>query len=173
MFFLSVLAWLFFFIYFSTDYVLAKQARLKTAAGWAVFGMATVVFMYGRELLGIFQIDFLSDILQSRLIENIIPFIPWISEIITLIFFIVLLREMSEDERVKLRKSLIFAVIGASLSVLLRTIVVVNYILTRGEMRWFADFRGTLLIIGIPLIIISFLAIEYFLLSFYKGKDIL
>ncbi len=169
--FLSVLSVLLFFIFFYTDYIKTGQTRLKKAAAWAIVGMAAVVFMYGRDLLSIFRINFLTEILQSRFVDDLIPFIPWVSSVIVLIFFIVFLIDRTDDEKLKLRKALRIAVIGACLSLLLRTIITVNFVVT-GVVRWFADLKGVFLIIGIPLVCLSFLAIEYFYLSFYKGKDI-
>ena len=172
--FLSALAVLVFFVFFYTDHDKAGQTRLKKATAWAVAGMVAVVFMDGRNLLNIFNINFLTEILQSRRVDDLMPFIPWISSFLFLIFFVVFFKDSFEDERLRLRKALKFAVIGNILSVLLRTIIIVLHIIT-GAVRWVADLKGPYLvigIIGIPLLILSFLAIEYFYLSFYKGRDI-
>lgn len=170
--FLSVLAVLLFFVFFYTDYIKSGQTRLKTAAAWAVVGMAGVGFMYGRDLLNIFRINVLTEILQSRFVDNLMPFIPWVSSFLILIFFVVFFKESTDDERLHLSKALRFAVIGSCLAFILRTVIVANYVVT-GAVRWVADLKGILLIIGIPLLILSFLAIEYFYLSFYEGKNTL
>ncbi len=172
LFFLSVLAVFLFFIFFYTDHIKAGQTRLKKAAAWAIVGMAAVVFMYGRDLLSIFRIDFLTEILQSRFVDDLVPLIPWVSSVIVLIFFIVFLKDSSDDEKRRLGKALRIAVVGTCLSVLLRTIIIANFVVT-GGVRWFADLKGVFLIIGIPLVCLSFLAIEYFYFSFFKGKDII
>ena len=64
------------------------------------------------------------------------------------------------------------ALIGAGLSLLLRSIIVVVY-LSDGTLRWASDMPSSLNLFTFSLTVVIFLAIEFFFLSFYKDRDLI
>jgi len=169
--FLASLPMLLFVVYFYNEYVQKNQQRLKSAAGWAVFGNSLVVFMYARVLIINLRMNFLPDILKSRFMEMLMPFIPLVSALLLFIFFLFYLKEAATEDKTNLRKALMYAVFGASAALFIRTVIIVMY-LCNENIRWFSELSGPLAYIGLPVFLLSALAGIYFFSSFHRGRDL-
>lgn len=167
--FLASIGLLLFFVSFLT---LTDEMNLKslgTATGWAIFGSACISFLYFREALKLFKIDFLREVIFSSRMENLIPFIPVVGSASILIFFVVFSRQEIVKDKSGLKKVVNFALMGATASFLLRIMIAINFLLTR-EGRWFSDLTGSLAGLGIILLIISFIGLGYFFSHLARKK---
>ena len=72
-------------------------------------------------------------------------------------------------ERLQFRAAALWAVIGALVGVLLRTLTASLYIYST-VVRWFSDFPRMMQLIFLPIFAFSFLAILYFFASFYREQ---
>lgn len=157
---------LFFYLSFRKT---ALSASLRSLAGWAVGGHIALSIVYAIELLRAWQIDFFPGILGSRVLAALMPVVPWLCAFFVMIFFISFHQEKRKTELGRLG---FYALSGAALSFLLRSVILGNFVIARGG-PWATDLTGTLLFVGIVVSFLSFLGFEYFFLSFFKGKDIL
>jgi hypothetical protein len=162
---------LLFVVCFYKDTVHKDQQRLKSAAGWAVLGFSLHVFMYAGILLVSLRINFLPEIFQSRFLENLMPFIPLASALFFFIFIFFYFIDASHDDKENLHKSLRYALFGASVALVLRLIIIVQYFFNK-EIRWFSDLSGLVSYIALPVVFLGVLAQIYFFISFHKGRDL-
>ncbi len=169
---LFCLALMFFFVTFKRTYIEDNQKTLRRSTNWAIAGYLAMSCVYASEFLNIFHINFLSDILNSRLIEAAKPVIPWLSAVFVLVFFLTFYKENIRDKQNTLRHPKLFSIWGGALSLVLRTIILWSYLSTRVG-KWYFDLSGVPLVIGFFLAFASFLFIEYFFLSFFIERDIL
>jgi len=169
--FLAGLTVLFFFISFYKYYIKEEQTELRKVTVLSVIGASAVLLLHIKGLILVFGM-YISPYLVSYLVESLLiePVIPWVSSIFTLLFFITFHRETLSEETMKLRKAVFFAVIGSSIAVLMQTFVLFNYFLAR-ESRWFSDQPIITAIILVPVVAFSFMALLYFLVSFYRSQD--
>ncbi len=169
---LFCLALLSFFVAFKKNYLTDNQKTLKTSTNGVIFGYIAMSCVYAVEFLNIFQINFLSDLLNSRLIETAVPVVPWMASVFVFVFFLTFHQERKKDKQNKLRYPILFAILGGAISLLLRTILLWRYISVRAG-KWDLDLFGIPLVVGFILVSASFLFVEYFFLSFFFKKDII
>jgi hypothetical protein len=169
---LSILAILVFYIRFSRDYVRAECKRLKTAASWVIAGYVAMTILYLRDFIKINKIDFLSGILQSRIIETVAPFVPLLSALLALVFFATLYSQTAGLDQGEFRRAKLSALVGSSVAVAVRILVILNY-LRGGIARWYFELGRASLAVAFPLVLLAFLGMAYFYLSFYRGRDLL
>lgn len=164
--FLANLTIVFFFISFYKDYVEREQIKLKNVSILAIIGSSLLLLLHIEGLFIVFNVYTLSYLVRSHYIE---PIVPWVSSIFILIFFIIFHKETIQKEDIKLKKATLSAIIGSSIGTLERTFILFNYLYSR-EVRWFSDLSRKIQIIFIPIFAFSFIAVLYFLLSFYKEQ---
>ena len=164
--FLASLTAVAFFVYFYKDYVQEGQGRLRMASVLAIIGASGTSLLHAKGLSILFDPHAFSWVAKAHVIE---PIIPWASSILILLFFISLHQETRHQEETKLRGPALFAVIGSSITLFVRTFVLVNYLCFR-EVRWFSDLAPELFVIFMPMVAFSFFASLYFFISFYRAQ---
>lgn len=164
--FLAGLTIVVFFISFYQGYVQKEQVELKNASVLAIIGSSAMLLLHVKGLLLVFDVYIFPQLIRSNYFE---PIIPWVSSILILLFFIVFHKEMLHKECVGLRKATLLAVIGSSITALLRTFLLFNYLCFR-EFRWFSDLPARVSIILLPVVAFSFFTGLYFFLSFYREQ---
>ena len=173
---LASLTFVLFFFCFYRDYVQEEQSNLRKASVLAIIGTSAVTLLqikglflvFKKALMHIYNISpHLVGLIRSR--HVIVPIVPWVSSIFILLFFVVFRREALRKDQVKLSKAILFAIVGSSIGTSLRTIVLFHYLYSR-EVRWFADLSRTIQIIFVPITAFGFIAVFYFLLTFYKEQ---
>ncbi|MFC2167417.1 hypothetical protein ACFLRW_00380 [Acidobacteriota bacterium] len=169
---LFCLALLSFFIAFKNFNIKNTQKTLKVSTNWTIAGYTAMSFVYAGEFLNIFQINFLPDLLNSRVVEAAKPVIPWLGSVFVFVFFLNFYQVNRRDKQNELFYPKLFAVIGGGLSLLLRTMILLAYFSGKTG-KWYFDLSGIPLVIGFFLAAISFLFLEYFFLSFFKNKAII
>jgi len=164
--FLASLAAVAFFAYFYKDYVQEGKGRLRVASVLATIGASGTSLLHAKGLSILFDPHAFPWLTRAHFIE---PMIHWASSILILVFFISLHQETRHQEETKLRGPALFAVIGSSITLLVRTFVLVNYLCFR-EVRWFSDLAPELIVVFMPIIVFSFFASLYFFISFYRAQ---
>jgi hypothetical protein len=166
---MSILAGLtgvFFFISFYQEYVQKEQARLKQASVLAIVGSSAMLLLEVKGLVLIFNADTSSYLAKAHFIE---PAVSWVSSILILLFFIVFYKAMLYRQGTKLPKAILSAVIGSSIAALVRTFILFNCLFFR-DIEWFSDSPKKAAIIFLPIFALSFIAVFYFFLCFYKEQ---
>jgi hypothetical protein len=166
---MSILAGLtgvFFFVSFYQEYVQKEQARLKQASVLAIVGSSAMLLLEVKGLLLIFNADTSSYLAKAHFTE---PVVSWVSSILILLFFIVFYEAMLYRQGTRLQKAILSAVIGSSIAAFLRTFILFNYLFFK-EIRWFSDLPKKAAIIFLPIFALSFIAVLYFFLCFYKEQ---
>jgi len=169
--FLATFGWLLFFVTFFSWVERKELKSLLRPTGWAIFGSACISFLYFREVLRVFDIDFLGEIIFSSRMEQLIPFLPLLAATLILIFFIALSgQELNWGPRLK--KAVKFGLGGAIASFIPPLAVAINFLLTREE-QWFSALipKGFLLVGGMIIIVISFLGQGFFLFSLTQAEE--
>jgi len=169
--FLASLTIVFFFISFYLDYVEQEQIKLKQASVLAIIGSSAMALVRIKGLLLVIFRRYISLYWLHYLIRSdyIGVVIPWVSSILILLFFIIFYKDILSQKKVELKIATLLAIIGSSISTLLLTFVLFNYLYPR-EIRWLLYSPGKIAIIFIPLSTFSFIAILYFFLCFYKEQ---
>ncbi len=153
-----------FFIYFYKEYVKDKQSSIKNASLLAGIGsfIGTLLF-----LEGILVVVFNFYVFQSHAFDISVP---WISAVFYLYFYIIYYQELLSASNTHLKNAVFLAIIGASISVLIRTILLFNYWYS-GTFNWvfyyFNEFPFIYTILHTFLFFTSF----YFYYSFYKYNE--
>ncbi|NOR22541.1 MAG: hypothetical protein GQ476_07650 [Candidatus Aminicenantes bacterium] len=151
-----------FYIYFYKDYVQEKQITLKNASLLTIIGSFAVVLLFLKGILILFNLY----IFRSH-IFNIVA--PWISSIFLLYFYIIFHRETLHNLQSKLKLAIFLAVIGSSISTLIRTIMFFNYFYS-GKFKWLWDYSREFPVIIIPIFVFMFFTSFYFFVTFYKER---
>ena len=151
-----------FYIYFYKDYVHEKQITLKNASLFAIIGSFAVLLLFLKGFLFVFNLY----VFHSHVFNIIAPFI---SSIFSLYFFIIFYRETTHNVQSNLKLAIFLAVIGSSISTLIRTFIVFNYFYT-GKFKWFWDYSRELPFIFIPIFAFMFFTSFYFFITFYKEQ---
>jgi hypothetical protein len=163
---LAVLTGLFFFISFYQEYVQKEQTRLRQASVLAIVGSSAMLLLEVKGLLLIFNADTSSYLAQAHLIE---PVVSWVSSILILLFFIVFYKAIFYRQGTKLQRAILLAVIGSSIAAFVRTFILFNYLFLR-DTEWFSDLPKKAAIIFLPIFALSFIALFYFFLCFYREQ---
>lgn len=160
--FLASLAIVLFYIYFYKDYVLEKQITLKTASLFAIIGSFAALLLFLKGILVVFNIY----VFRSQ-VFNIVAL--WLSSIFLLYFFIIFYKETTNNAQSKLKLAILLAVIGSSISTLIRTFVLFNYFYS-GKFKWLWDYSREFPIIFVPIFVFMFFTSFYFFITFYREQ---
>lgn len=169
--FLASLTIVFFFISFYLDYVEQEQIKLKQASFLAIIGSSAMALVRIKGLLLVVFGRYISLYWLRYLIRSdyMGVVIPWVSSILILLFFIIFYKDILSQKKVELKTATLLAIIGSSISTLLLTFVLFNYLYPR-EIRRFLYSPEKIAIIFIPLLTFSFVTLLYFFLCFYKEQ---
>lgn len=174
---LSGVALVVFFMSFYKFYIREEQGQLYNATVLAVIGSAAMLVLYIKGLFIVFaplrmQLYGISPMLMEELSKPSFfeAILPWFSAILMLVFYMTFYKESTDPSQFRLQKAASYAVIGAVIGVLLRTLMVVGHIFS-SEVLWFTDVTRGVGIILVPVLVISFAAIIYFYLVFYSEQQ--
>lgn len=158
--FIASLALFLFYLYFKTGYLRVDQEKLKKASNLMIIGSAAVSLLHLRAFFSVVGKIFL----RSPALDL---FIPWAVVLISLYFFIIFHREGEFSPGSKLNRAVLLAASGSALSILLRTVVMINYSLEEGS-RWLWNYTARYPFIFLPIQTFIFISFFYFLLVFYR-----
>jgi len=129
---------------------------------FAIIGSLAVLLLFLKDILVVFNLY----IFRSHVL-NIVA--PWISSIFSLYFFIIFYKETLHNAQSNLKFAIFLAIIGSSISTLIRTFTLFNYFYS-GKFKWFWDYSREFPIIFIPTFAFMFFTSFYFFLTFYKEQ---
>ena len=159
----------FFFLSFYKDYVQPGQTKLQKASILGIIG-ASLVFL--REIKNISPVFNIYVFRHQSWTGHIDAFAPWLNSIFLLIFFIAFYGEITKKKQMRLKKALLYAMIGTSIMALLRTILLSNYLFS-GNLTFSLHFLTKIQIIVFPAFIFGFVTVLYFLITFYGEQKVL
>ena len=175
---LSGAAFVVFFMSFYKFYVRDEQTQLQSATLFAIIGSAAMLVLYIKGLFIVFaplrmQLYGISPSLAGSLIKPSFfeAILPWFSAILILVFYVAFYKETADPNLFQLRKAASYAVIGTAIGVALRTGLVVSNIFS-SKIVWLTDLTKGTGIILIPILVISFAAVLYFYLVFYREQQV-
>jgi len=115
---------LIFFVFISF-YTKHRQYPLKFASLSAIIGSSAIFLVYLKNIDLVFQLDVLPQLLRHRYFDASIPLV---SSILLLLFFGVYRIVLTDDEKIKLNRPILAAIIGVSIFLVLNLAVVINLI---------------------------------------------
>ncbi len=173
---LSILSILLFFVFFYREFIPAEKIRLKQATVLAILGSAIMVVLAGRSLLTTFPkpqsaiygfSPQLYQLVMSGGFQKFSTLSEWVNSLIILYFAVVLYHEIIEGQEPGFKRAALFAVIGSSISALIQSLSFLNYLLFL-LLGWSPGLSRALLFVFLPVSLIGFAAMLYFLLFFYR-----
>ena len=162
------LAALLFFVLFYKDFIQKDETSLKRGARLAIAGIGLLFLLHLKGLLLAFDATAFPYLLHPHFIE---PILPWMSSVSILLFFILFYRTTTGKDRSQLRTAILSAVIGSSVSALLRTVTLFLYVRS-GGVRWAADLARKAPAVVLPVSTIGFIFTLYFFVSFYEQLNV-
>ena len=170
-----ILSQLLFWLIFYKEYASFKKTTLKNTCFFAIVGSFAVSFLFIKKLPLVFGLSnaIFPIILMNPLFD---VFVPLISSIFHLIFFIVFRNSLEVWEKKILNRPILSIIIGNLLFIFLHLIVLFNFIATN-RFQWLAQMPRFVAVGTVPLIILAVLLIlsfyyrfYYFIDSFYKMR---
>ncbi len=163
---LASLAIVYFYYLFYRDYARVDHPALRKVSLLAAIGAGAIALLYIKGFMLVFDLYVTRFLLQSHLLESIVP---WLASIISLVFFIVYLNETPGLEKPRLKKAIRLAVIGSAVGIIERTIVFYNY-LQVWESPYASGLPHAAQMAFIPFIIFAVGALLYFFVVFYQEQ---
>ena len=160
-----------FFAVFQRDFVRKEQVILQRATHGALVGSAAVAFLFLKGPVIAFQLLILPDLFRSSFLETIGPGLVWASSVLILVFFIVLYRELRSAGPEQLARATSIAAAGATVSALLRTVLLLSYLIS-GDLRWVSDLPQGVQWGLLPVETLAFLAALYFFVTLYRRQPV-
>jgi hypothetical protein len=161
---LASLAIVIFFIRFLKEYVEEEDTLLKAVSILAIVGSSGVFLLHLQGLLRVFDVHIFP---MAGGFHHYGALIPWVSSMFLLFFFIVFYGETIRREITTLKHAAFLALTGSLILAAVRTFILYHFI-NNGDVSWFSDLSGRTALIFMPLSAAGFLAIIYFLSSFYR-----
>jgi len=166
--FLASLTIVLFFASFFTYCIRDEQTGLRYATILAFIGSGAMSILNVKDLIRVFEVHPSPIMSGSHHVEVIIP---WIASFFMLLFFIALYRTSGPGKGSRMKRASGFAVAGSTVAVLLRSLTLLNFILTDG-LKWLSGFVGERPLLFLPCVILSFAALLYFFLTFYREQKV-
>lgn len=165
--FLAILTVLFFYYTFYKDYVHKEQTELRNASLLAIIASAALLLLELKGLVLVFNLDFISFLFRSPQSAALAPVMPWVSALFFLLFFVAFRKITRTAQEARLKKAILWGIIGASISLLMRTLILVMYLYS-GKIRWLSDFPGKVALLFLPITVFGFATGLYFYATFYR-----
>lgn len=163
-----ILSHLLFWLIFYKEYVSAKDAVLKKTCLLPVMGSLAVSFLYLKKLPFVFDMDVIFPLfLMSPYVD---AFVPAVSSIFSLIFFVVFKNSLEPEEKEMLGKPILSMIGGISIFLVLHLIVLVNLIAT-DTFEWLEHMPRVVAVGTVPLIVIAVILMLHFYYRFYCFLD--
>ena len=163
-----ILSHLSFWLIFYREYASAKDVILKKTCLLPVIGSFAVSLLYLKKLPFVFDMEIVFPLfLMSPYVD---AFVPLISSILSLIFFVVFKNSIELEEERMLRKPILSMIGGISIFLVLHLIVLVNFIAT-DAFKWLEHMPRAVAVGTVPLIVIVVFLILHFYYRFYCFLD--
>lgn len=164
----SFLVVILFFVLILIDFTKKVQTLLKTATILMIAGSLAILILFIKSFLTLFNlIPSIYYYAKPGLLEALIPCIVSIA---TLFFFIAFYKDMITKMTFHLKRATTLVIIGTFITVILKSIVLVNY-LTSGVFSWFLAPFQTFPAIIFFLSTYWFLTYLYFYIIFYSELE--
>lgn len=154
---LATFSMIIFFLYFYKDYVRKEQTALKMVTVLVILVFLAGIVTQMSSVARMFEVHMSG---YPVVIHSLDVIVHPLTAIFMLIFFIVFYKEIYSAEPVSLRKATLFAIIGTSVLTVLQSFVLFNYFyyLQSGIPWLYQETKIITLLMGIPIIVFSFLA---------------
>lgn len=163
---LSGLAVVLFFAYFHREYARENQPDLRNAASLAAIGAAASLLVHLKGVWLVYGIRLLPGaFIVSRWMELLFPVFGLAT---ALYFFVILRREalMSGDSLIA--KASRIAAVGYVIFLVMQAVTIANFLAT-GKFKWISEYSRTVSYVAFPFVLVGFIAILYFFVTFYKA----
>jgi hypothetical protein len=156
---------LLFWLIFYKEYASSKDTIFKNTCLLAVIGSAAVSLLYIRKLPFVFDAAITFPAFLTSPYTD--AFVPLVSSLLHLVFFIVFKRSIESKEKEMLDKPILSIIIGVSIFICFHLIVVFNFIATN-QFNWLEHMPRIIAAGTIPLLIIAVLLMLNFYYRFYR-----
>lgn len=156
-----------FFVTFLRGYIRKENIKLKAVSVLALTGVSILSLLQMKSVMLAFRSDLPPRLLQFLSSISIDPVIPWVSSLCMFIFFLRFHEQTSRAGEEALLKAKKLAIIGSGLSVLIHTFVIANYKIYP-SFRYSFDLNLYITMIATPFVIVSFVFVLYFYITFYR-----
>jgi hypothetical protein len=163
-----ILSHLLFWLLFYRDYASLKGAVLKKTCLLPVIGSFAVSLLYLKKLPFVFDMEIAFPLFLLN--PYVDAFVPAVSSIFGLIFFLVFKNSLESEEERMLEKPLLSMIGGISIFLVLHLIVLVNFI-TTNTFEWLEHMPRTVAVGTVPLIVIAVFLMLHFYSRFYCFLD--
>jgi hypothetical protein len=159
-----ILSHLLFWLLFYRDYASVKDAILKKTCLLPVIGSFAVALLYLKKLPFVFDMEIAFPLFLMN--PYVDAFVPAVTSIFSLIFFVVFRNSIKLEEEMMLRKPVLSMIGGISIFLLLHLIVLVNFVAT-DSFQWLEHMPRAIAVGTVPLIIIAVFLMLHFYYRFY------
>jgi hypothetical protein len=166
--FLATLTVVLFFATFFARCISEDQTGLRCGAKMAIIGSGMMSLLNLKDLLRLFNVRSSLIIIDSHYIEI---FVPWVASFFMLFFFISLYKVSDPVKENRLKRAAMIAGAGSIVSVLMSSLTLVNFFLF-DEFKPISDIFAAARLLFFPVVILSFAAVLYFFLTFYREQKI-
>lgn len=164
---LSGVAVVLFFAYFHREYVRENQPDLRNAASLAAIGAAASLLIHLKGVWLVFGIRLLPGaFIMSHWMEMLFPVFGLAT---ALYFFVILRREAVASADALVARASRFAIIGYVIFLVMQAVTILNFLAT-GQFRWLSEHSRTVSFAIFPFLLVGFVAILYFFVTFYKAR---
>ncbi len=163
-----ILSHLLFWLLFYKEYISGKGTNLKRTCILAIIGSLAVSFLYMKKLPLVFDVQFIPPFLPMS--PYVDAFVPLISSIFHLIFFVVFSKSVDLEEKAILGKPILSITIGISIFLLFHLIVLFNF-LSANRFQWLEHMPRAAAVATVPILIMAVILILAFYYRFYYFLD--
>jgi hypothetical protein len=163
-----ILSHLLFWIIFYTEYASTKNAFFKKICLLPIIGSLSVSFLYIKKLPFVFEANV--NFPQFLMNPYVDAFVPFISSIFSLIFFVVFRKSTDSGEKEFLQKPILSMIFGILIFLCLHLIVIFNFFTTK-RLEWLEHMPRIVAVGTVPLMIIAVILILIFYCKFYYYLD--
>jgi hypothetical protein len=164
---LAALASVVFYLYFYSKYTRQDQIELRNSSILAIIGSALFAALEMKWLLIVFNVYGFPSLLRFHTFEAVLPLV---ASMLILLFFATFYGETYRAKEERLKRPVLLAIIGMTVSVVVRILVLVNYLFS-GRGQWFSGLPRNTQLALYPAILLSFVMVLYFFISFYRTLE--
>jgi len=166
--FFFIMSHLLFWVFFYKEYASTKTAVLKKACVLVIIGSVAVAVLYIRNIPFVFDMRVFPPLfLMSPYVD---AFVPFVSTIFQLIFFIAFRNAAESKEREVLHKPIVAIIAGISFFLCFHLIVILNF-LSANQFERFEHIPRIVVAGTVPFLIAAVFLILYFYFRFYCFLD--
>jgi hypothetical protein len=160
-----ILSHLLFWLFFYKEYASTKKPVLKKVCILAIIGSLAVSFLYMKKLPFVFGMNVIFPLFLLN--PYIDAFVPLISALFHLIFFVSFRNSMDLEEERMLSRPTLSIIVGISFFIILHMVVLVNFMATH-KFQWVEHMPQVVSIGTVPLIALAVFLMLIFYYRFYS-----